>query len=87
MGIIISNSPYFIESDISSELETTSSALEQGGINPFQFIAASPRCFTTSPTSGRDTVFVSQQRWVKLHSKSENPRAGAPSGLSGRLRS
>ena len=50
-----------------------------------QLAAASSRCVTTSPTSGRDVMSPSQQRWVNPHNESENPMAEAFSGLPGRL--
>ena len=84
--IEIQNSLCFIESDISSlESETTFFAWTEGGMRPTQLAAASRSCITTSATGGRDSISLTQQRWTKPHSKSENPMDDAFSGLTGRL--
>jgi len=69
----------------SSGSGVTSLVRGKGGMSPSQLAAASPRRVTTSPTSGRNSVVPSQQRWVKPHNESDNPMATAFSGLSGRF--
>ena len=67
-----------------SESKTVFSTGAQGDMSPTQPAASLLRSVTTSATFGLSFESPSQQRWTKLHNKSENPMDEAFSGLAGR---